>query len=65
LYEELILDGRNREIACERAGVPPLYASYDGSDPVAYVLSKNVLRRHLNESQRDMVAAKYPDSQLR
>jgi N6-adenosine-specific RNA methylase IME4 len=57
-YEGLTLDGRNREMACERAGVTPHFITFDDEDPVAFVLSKNLHRRHLNESQRAMVAAR-------
>ena len=52
-----MLDGRNRLRACEELGVAPPTEIYSG-DPVAYVVSLNIARRHLNESQRGIVAAK-------
>jgi hypothetical protein len=48
--EEFLLDGRNRMAACRRAGVEPQCAFVEG-DPVAYVISKNVRRRHLTPGQ--------------
>jgi len=55
-----ILDGRNRARACERLGIDLINVQYDpaNGDPLAYVISKNLHRRHLNESQRAMVAAR-------
>jgi hypothetical protein len=58
LYENKILDGRNRAIACSNGGVEPRYKEYTGDDPLGFVVSKNICRRHLSESQRAMVASK-------
>lgn len=57
-YEGKILDGRNRYQACTMAGVDPQFTEYDGAEPLAFVVSHNLHRRHLSESQRGMVGAK-------
>lgn len=57
-YEGKILDGRNRYRACEMAGVDPTLEEYYGADPLAFVVSHNLIRRHLDESQRGMVGGK-------
>jgi ParB-like chromosome segregation protein Spo0J len=58
LYEGKILDGRNRYRACQHLGIDVATRDYIGTDPIGFVLSVNLHRRHLNVSQRAMVAAK-------
>lgn len=58
VLDGMIIDGRNRARACEVLGIEPVYTPFKGGDPVAFVVDKNLRRRHLNESQRAMVAAK-------
>lgn len=58
-----ILDGRNRWRACERLKAKPVTREFgskesDGDDPQAYVINENVHRRHLNETQRAVIASK-------
>jgi ParB-like chromosome segregation protein Spo0J len=52
--EMFLIDGRNRREACQRAGVVPDYVLLDGQDPVAYILSANINRRHMTKGQRAM-----------
>lgn len=61
LFDGKVLDGRNRLAACEMAGVEPEFETYGGKEPLFYVLSHNLHRRHLSESQRAMIAAKIVD----
>jgi hypothetical protein len=58
VYQEQILDGRNRLRACELAGVEPRFVEWDGvGSPLGFVVSRNLHRRHLNESQRSVIGA--------
>jgi len=58
LYQGKVLDGRNRYRICEMLGIEPETIVYPGDDPIGLVLSQNLHRRHLDESQRAMVATK-------
>lgn len=59
LYEDKILDGRHRYRACEETGVCPVFTQYEGDSPAAYVISHNLKRRSLNQSQKAMVASDF------
>ncbi|WP_423207988.1 hypothetical protein E2974_12440 [Paracoccus yeei] len=63
LFNGRILDGRNRYMAARDLGLDFPVADFDGTDADAraYVLSTNLHRRHLTESQRAVVAAKLAD----
>jgi hypothetical protein len=61
LYEDKVLDGRNRMLACQVAGVEPHYRQFDPAtegDPAAFVESANSHRRHLSPIQRAQLADK-------
>jgi hypothetical protein len=60
LHEGKILDGRHRYKACKQLGIKikwiSTYGGQNGGDPLAYILSKNLHRRHLTkEQQREVI----------
>jgi ParB-like chromosome segregation protein Spo0J len=55
-FEGKLLDGRHRFQAGQMAGVEPCFEEFTGTDPVAFVLSANLYRRHLTTSQRAVIA---------
>jgi hypothetical protein len=57
----VLIDGRNRRLACKALGIIPHYILLDDQDPVTYIVSANINRRHLTKSQRAMAVARiYP-----
>lgn len=60
LFNGKVIDGRNRLRACRWLGFEPKTREYQGreEDVVSFVTSLNLHRRHLNASQRAMVASK-------
>ena len=59
LHEGQILDGRNRYRACVELGIEHRSVNWDATGtPEAFVISHNLHRRHLNETQRAMIAAR-------
>jgi ParB-like chromosome segregation protein Spo0J len=62
LWRDQIIDGRNRYAACKIAGVEPTFkrVEFPGgeAEALAYVLSRNLKRRHLTIAQRSVIAAK-------
>lgn len=71
--ELVLLDGRNRLTACLRVGVEPDFETHIPGDTlqrdsdsegweefvVDWIMSKNLLRRHLSSGERAAVAARY------
>ncbi len=59
VHDGLILDGRNRYRACTEVGIEPITKPWDQRGTLlSFVVSKNLHRRHLNDTQRAVVASK-------
>lgn len=59
IFDNMILDGRHRYRACLQLGIEPAVIEWNGKGtPEFFVLSMNLHRRHLSESQRATIAAK-------
>lgn len=52
ILDDMVLDGWHRYLACQIAGLPFDAEQYPDDDPVKFVLSQNLHRRHLTASQR-------------
>lgn len=60
LFEDKILDGRNRYLACKTAQVMPLFKQFTGNDEQAllFVTRENMTRNHYSTSQRALIGAR-------
>ena len=58
-FEGKVIDGRHRLLACKKLGIEPRVREWDGAGSLLeFVISLNLRRRHLKESQRAMIAAR-------
>lgn len=59
LYDGMIIDGRHRFEACEELDIKPKYETFEGTEEemLAFVISQNLHRRHLSESNRATIAS--------
>ena len=58
-HDGKIIDGRNRYNACQEVGIKPQFREYTGqggAELVAFVVSLNLKRRHLDAGQKAFVA---------
>ena len=58
IYQNKIIDGRNRYNACLDTGIKPIFKEYKGEekDLIDFVISLNINRRHLTQSQLSCLA---------
>lgn len=59
IYQGMILDGSNRYVITQELGIDFQYIEFQGDDKAAldYVISKNVIRRHLTAGQKSTISA--------
>jgi 16S rRNA G966 N2-methylase RsmD len=53
-----IIDGRNRHRACLETGAIEKFKTYEKDDILSFIIGLNLHRRHLNETQRAVVASR-------
>jgi len=61
IWQGRIIDGRNRWLACEKAGVRPITRDYEAADEaevISEIVSRNLKRRHLSETERARLGSK-------
>jgi hypothetical protein len=56
-YQGMILDGGNRYQALLELGMEPCFTEYKGDDPLGFVLSANIHRRHLTMAQKTAIVS--------
>jgi len=61
LLDGMILDGGNRYRALSELGIPPICQEYQGDNPVQFVLSSNLHRRHLTQGQAAVIVSATQD----
>jgi hypothetical protein len=64
IWNEQIIDGRTRALACRKLGIEPKYHTCrfkDGAGARAYVISQNFTRRHLTPEQKHDLIIKFAD----
>lgn len=61
IHDGMILDGGNRYRACIEIGIEPGTMKFGGGNPVSYVISANLHRRHLTPGQQAAIVASAQD----
>lgn len=51
----VLIDGRNRMAACQRAEVKPAFTTLNGHEPSGFIMSANMARRDMMKGQKAMV----------